>query len=1080
MQIEQPQKRLQGVFCPNISIQTIKSMQKFNHLLFQCMKISLVQFIIACVFMGMTYAKDADAQELLNQRVTLQISDMRIKNVLAEIEKTAHVKFSYSPQIIQSNRKINVEIKNNTLDEVLKKVLLPLNIHYKVAGNQIILIKSTSKTAPSTSIQTSKNESIPNVASQLQAITGKVTDEKGAALVGVSVTIKGTNKGTTTDAQGIYGIETAENAVLVFSYIGFSKQEIKVGSQSTINVSLKEDASSLEEVVVTGVFDARTRLEASSSISILKTKDIERMAATSGADMLKNIPGIFVDASAGETRNTVTTRGLTLFPAANGYNFVSMQEDGLPISNMNFGTDNFLRPDVTTSKIEVVRGGAATITGANAPGGIFNYISKTGGNTFAGDVRVKFGLEGDGKNPYYRADLGFGGPLSKDKSLTYYVGGFLRYSNGARYPGYLANNGGQFKANITKKYSKGEFKIYAKYLNDHNSVTAFTPTVGWGDQKLAPGFNYTDSYEIPSIQGKIARNGEIVDYDSRNKFHSQEQAIGLSWSHKLAKTLELKVASRFSNRDYYQQGSTIIAPFIPTANVFYTLPGLAGRFGTYTFTDKVTGKQLGTFERLPGKPIVAGANNNFPGINNQVLFMPAFMSERNLFDFSNQVSLSKKFNKMSFTLGGYYAQSAMDAIGVNTGSGPGAATIENQPHMIDIKLASVDGKTYQVSSPEGFMKVDEAGQNTALAKQNQYSLFFAHEWDLAKGLTLDWGLRYENVKNHGWNAITVPINTNDAVTFGGVDGNPLTLYDNFGGTKGPELNYTKYAKYLSYSAGLNYKIGENQAIYVRYSDGGKSADVNTLTALLNTKYNIDNTNEKDLQQKITQYEIGYKISSKNLKLFLTPFYTKLSNVANISYFRNTDNTAYAPPVQFNSFTTKGIEIEADVKLSTNFSIRATSVFQSSTATTYTTWIANSNGPADDKLLTFSGNKAGGVPPVMLNISPRYSNDKFFAILSYNYLSPRPANTPNGFEMKGYNNVDLSAGYDVNKRLSLQFNVNNVLNSFGITNWLGSGGFPTSQNRDRITPEYVAANPNDTFSALRNMPRAYFLTASFKF
>ncbi len=921
----------------------------------------------------------------------------------------------------------------------------------------------------------------PNDGSIMTKVSGKVTDEKGVGMPGVSVILKNTSKGTTTDAQGSYSIDVSgENATLIFSFVGFKKKEVSVGNQTQINVSLETDNQSLDEIIVTGVFDPRTRLEASSSISIMKTKDIERMAATSGADLLKNIPGVFVDASAGETRNTITTRGLTLFPSASGYNYVSMQEDGLPMSNFNYGTDNYLRPDVTTSRVEALRGGSATVTGANAPGGIFNYISKTGSETLAGEARTKFGLEGDGKNPYYRADLGIGGPLSKDKSLRFYAGGFLRYSYGARNAGYLANNGGQFKANISKTYKNGDFKIYLKYLNDKNAVTASTPTENWNDQKLSPGFNYTDSYDIPSIQGKISRNGEIVDYDSRNKFHSKETAVGLSWSHKFNPTTELKVASRFSDRDFYQQGSTIIAPFFPTTAIFYVLPGLGGRFGTYTFTDKVTGKVLGTFDRQAGKPIVAGANNNFPGINNQVLFMPAFMSERAMYDFSNQISLSKKLEKMSFTVGGYYAKSSMDAIGVNTGSGPGAATIEHQPHMIDIKLASVDGKTYQVSSPEGFMKVDEAGQNTGLSLQDQYSLFFAHEWDLARGLTLDWGLRYESIKNHGWNAVTVPINTADSPTFGGVDGNPLTLYDNFGGTKGPELNYTKYAKYLAYSASLNYKISENQAIYVRVSDGGKSADVNTFTSLLNTQYNIDNTNEKDLQQKITQFELGYKYSSNKLKLFVTPFYSKLSNVANIAYFRNVDNTAYAPPVQFNSFTTKGVEIEAEVRLSDNFSIRATSVFQNSVATTYTTWIANANGPADDKLLDFSGNKAGGVPPVMFNIAPRYNKGSFFAILSYNHLSKRPANTPNGFEMKGFDNVDFSAGYDINKRVSLQLNINNVFNQFGVTNWLGSGGFPTSLNRDRITPEYVAANPNDTFSALRNMPRAYFLTATFKF
>jgi outer membrane receptor protein involved in Fe transport len=460
--------------------------------------------------------------------------------------------------------------------------------------------------------------------------------------------------------------------------------------------------------------------------------------------------------------------------------------------------------------------------------------------------------------------------------------------------------------------------------------------------------------------------------------------------------------------------------------------------------------------------------------------MPAFMSQRDLSDFSNQLSLSKKLDKMNFTVGGYYAKSQMDAIGVNTGSGPGAATMEDIPHMIDIKLASNDGKTYQVTSPEGFMKVDEAGQNTGLAKQNQYSLFFAHEWNIVKGLTLDWGVRYENVKNYGWNAVTVPINTTDVVTFGGLDNNPLTLYDNFGGKKGPELNYTKYAKYLAYSAALNYKISDNQAIYVRYSDGGKSADINTFTSLLNTQYNIDNTKEEDLQQKIRQFEVAYKYSSDKVKIYLTPFYTKLSNVANIAYFRNVDNTAYAPPIIFNEFVTKGIEIEGDIDFTKNFGVRASAVFQKSNATKFAAWIANANGPQDDVKLDFSGNKTGGVPPLMLNIAPRFTMGEFFAILSYNHLSRRPANTPNGFEMKGFNNVDFSAGYKFSKKLSLQLNVNNVLNSFGVTNWLGSGGFPTSLNRDRITPQYVKDNPSDTFSTLRNMPRAYFLTASYKF
>ena len=163
-----------------------------------------------------------------------------------------------------------------------------------------------------------------------------------------------------------------------------------------------------------------------------------------------------------------------------------------------------------------------------------------------------------------------------------------------------------------------------------------------------------------------------------------------------------------------------------------------------------------------------------------------------------------------------------------------------------------------------------------------------------------------------------------------------------------------------------------------------------------------------------------------------------------------------------------------------FSIKASATFQNSIAKEYKAWIANANGPTDDVLLNFSGNKAGGVPPVMSNIAPRLTLDKFYGIVSYNHLDKRPANTANGWNMPGFDNIDLLAGYAVSKQLSFQFNMNNVLNSFGIMEWLAPGNFPTNTNREAITKEFVAANPNSLYTSLRNMPRSFFLTVSYKF
>jgi len=918
-----------------------------------------------------------------------------------------------------------------------------------------------------------------------QTVSGIVSDDKSKGLVGVNVTIKGASRGTATDANGKYSIEVADTkSELIFSYVGYVSQTIKVGNQLVINVQLLTDDKALEEVIVTGVFDARTRLDASSAISIMKTKDIERVAATSAGDYLKNIAGVFVNAGRGEIGNQVATRGLSVFPQLQGYQYISMQEDGLPITSINYGTDYYLRPDATTNRIEVLRGGAAAVTAANAPGGVFNYISKTGGETFEGEVRTKFGLEGDGRNPFYRADLNFGGPLNKDKSVRFNVGGFYRTSDGARYSGYAFNNGGQLKANLIKTYSKGSIKFYTKFLNDHNGLTDFTPTQNWADPVLPAGYSYTDSYGMPSIQMQVPRNGQMIDFDSRNKYHVTEFNVGTTWNHDLGNGFKFTYNGKYSDKTFFQQNTQIVSVSDPTAAFFYILPGLGGggptaRYGVYTLTDLVTGQVLGTFNRPTSGPVVAGANNNFPGVNNRVLFMPVFMTERNAKENMHQLSVAKSLKNMTFNVGGYYSNITQNTVGVNTGSGPGAATIQDRPHMIGITLAATDGKTYQVTNPQGFMKLDEGGQAEAYVSQATTALFFGHNWNITSNLNLDWGLRYENVVNKGWNSIGVPINTADSRTFGGLDGNPLTLYDNFGGTSGTPVNYNYTAEYLNFSAGLNYKLNENQALSLRVSQGNKSPDVNTLYTLT-SQFNVDNTPVSQLVQKIEQYELSYKLTNAKYKLFITPFMSKLSNVANLAYFRNVDNTPYTPALQFAAYETQGVEIEGEATISNIFSVKASATFQNSTAKQYKAWIANANGPQDDVLLDFSGNKTGGVPPVMFNIAPKITLDKFYAILSYNYLSKRVANTANGWEMPGFNNVDLSAGYSVSKKLSLQFNVNNLLNQYGIMEWLAPGNFPTNTNRDAITKEFVAANPNSLYTSLRNMPRSFFLTASYKF
>jgi outer membrane receptor protein involved in Fe transport len=165
-----------------------------------------------------------------------------------------------------------------------------------------------------------------------------------------------------------------------------------------------------KEIIVTGVFSAKSAEKAPISINVVTSKELAQQNAASAADLLKNVPGVFVNSALGEIRNVVFSRGISAnsLDGAGGYYYVSLQEDGLPvdlITASNYGPDYYLRSDINLGRLEGLRGGTAVITGPNAPGGIFNYISKNGKTDPGTQVDLRFGLQGDGKLPQYRADI---------------------------------------------------------------------------------------------------------------------------------------------------------------------------------------------------------------------------------------------------------------------------------------------------------------------------------------------------------------------------------------------------------------------------------------------------------------------------------------------------------------------------------------------------------------------------------------------------------------------------------------------------------------------------------------------------
>lgn len=939
------------------------------------------------------------------------------------------------------------------------------------------------------------------VNAQAGKISGSIKDNSNLPLVGASVIIKGTTDGVMSDFDGNFTISGLENGTydLIISFIGYNTKNISVQVPQTNNLEiiLSEDAMQLDDVVVTGVFDPRTKMEASVSISTIGAKQLERVAPTSSSDLLKNIPGVFVNQARGEVWNSVYSRGLSAnsIDNLNGYRYVSLQEDGLPVTNVELNPDLFLRADAMTQRVEAVRGGTASILGANAPGGIFNYVSKTGGKEFAGEIRTKYGLEGNGKNPYYRVDFNIGGPL--DNGWTYNVGGFYRQSDGARDRGYPVNKGGQIRANLQKIYKTGSFKLNLKYLNDKNDVMAFIPSTNWKDPQIAEGFTKYDSYALYDFNIDVPFNEDgIRNIDPTNLMHNIDRSIGFNWKQDLGNGFSLTNDFKYSRKDDERNGTAVVTPISTTNFLFYAIPGLLGgpnpaRTGTYRFANPTTGQEFGSVELAfdptqQGPPfrLTPGANNNFPGSNvqpNSLLFMPMFYQDTDRNEITNQLILNKKLEKMSFNLGGFYSRSTLNITNYSKGMGLSGGLIQNRPVPARITLDANNGNTYEVTSPEGFMNVGWTGSDNGETTQGISALFFGHNWEMTPKLNLDWGIRYENVNSEGFNTIGVENPRQGDPSFGGRDGNPLTIWDNGGGTEGNPVNYDFNLNSVSFSAGLNYRINQNNAIYGRVALGNKAPS--TFFYLdLNDDLLVDDLveNNPTLLEGITQIEVGYKVNTEKLKMVVTPFYSKLENVPNIQTFSREDGTRYSPLYQFNEFTTTGLEIEATYNITDKWLVRTNAVFQNSTADKYTIWDEGRDGPEDDSIIDYSGKEADNSANVIFNINPIYNGEKFFASLNYSYMGDRQANVPNSFVLPAFGNVDLAFGYDFSKKLSLQLNINNVFDTYGILGWSGPGGFPAALNRDGFSPEFIANNPNAVFSTQGSMPRAYFLTASYKF
>jgi TonB-linked SusC/RagA family outer membrane protein len=225
---------------------------------------------------------------------------------------------------------------------------------------------------------------------QSRTVKGKVTDEKGEMIPGVSVTVKGTQQGTLTDAEGVYSIEVSSNATLVFSFLGYLKEEVAVSNRSAIDVSLKTDTKALEEVVVVG-YGTQRKIETTGSIASVKAADLVQTPVANVAQGLQSrVAGVQINQNTGAPGGNVSVR-IRGTNSINGSSEPLYVVDGIQISNG--GDINDVSPLSTINpndieSVEVLKDASASaIYGARAANGVILITTKRGKS---GATRVSY------------------------------------------------------------------------------------------------------------------------------------------------------------------------------------------------------------------------------------------------------------------------------------------------------------------------------------------------------------------------------------------------------------------------------------------------------------------------------------------------------------------------------------------------------------------------------------------------------------------------------------------------------------------------------------------------------------------
>jgi len=474
-------------------------------------------------FLLIVFALNVSATGFGQEKLNFRFKKTEIAGILSSIEKATHYRFLYNDQLHSIRQRVNLEVQDASIRQTLDQLLAKTGLVYLLMDNNLIVIKENQLARPE------------------KPIKGKVTDDGGLPMSGVSVKIKGTERGTTTNDQGVFSLNADDNDVLVFSYVGYEPQELKVGAKTEINMALVSVAKSLENIVVIGYGQVKKR-DLTGAVTSVKSDEIKKVPSANVLESLQGkLPGADITRMSGSASSgvNIVIRGNRSLMASNSPLVI--------VDGIQYNTFQDINPNDIQS-LEVLKDASSTaIYGSRGANGVILITTKRGSN---GKPKISL-------NSYY-------GQSSKSA--------YPRYMNTEEYRAWRreanrkidlaginptgswsspSNDGALFSAEELKNIGNGVNTDYSDLLFDNGSQQEHQVGVSAGSDKtkvylslnyfeekgLLPGDalkRYTGRMNVDQTLGKIAKTGmqmQLTYYDIDARTNPMDEASKVApWS----------------------------------------------------------------------------------------------------------------------------------------------------------------------------------------------------------------------------------------------------------------------------------------------------------------------------------------------------------------------------------------------------------------------------------------------------------------------------------------------------------------------------------------------------------------------